>query len=292
MVNFVDCEQGSPEWLSLRRRHVCATDIGKIMGLSPWGTAHDVFMDKRGEGKPFISNPATIFGTRMEPEIREFYERQVGEWYPAAVVVNSDRWALSSLDGINSSHTRILEIKTCGLKTFQDAINGKISPHYMSQAQWALMCVPSATEVEFVFYHSENYAHVVIGRDEELIDKMREIGKAFYDESIIGGIAPELTEKDSVDMSGDKDWMSIAERLCDLQPQLKLLEKEIKGLKTQLIELTDDGNCNGGGVSLTRSWRAGQIDFAKMISDGLDIEKYRKSQTSSITITINSKKDI
>ena len=289
MGNFVDCEQGSKDWLALRMTKITATDIGKIMGISPWGSAHSVFLDKRGEAPPFVSNPAVEFGVRMEPEIREFYEQKVGEWYPAAVVVNSDSWALSSLDGINSAHTRILEIKTCGRKGFQDAINGRVAPHYMAQAQWALMCVPSAKELEFVFYNDGNYAHVIVQRDQELIDEMAAKGKQFYDESLIGGIAPELSEKDVVDMSHDFEWMRLADRAKEIQPELQRLQKELKEVRESLIELTDDGSCSGGGVTLSRSWKVGPIDYKRMEEDGIHTEKYRKSPTSSITLTINLK---
>jgi putative phage-type endonuclease len=285
MPKFVDVEQGSEGWLALRREKVTATDISKIMGISIWGTALDVFNDKQGNSKPFITNPGIEFGRRMEEPIREHYESKVGEWFPPAVVVND--WSLASLDGINSSKTRILEIKTCNKKVFEEAQFGHVPSYYKSQVQYGMMCIPSVKDCEFVFYNSGSYAYVIVERDEEYIANLKIVGKEFYDQCIVDKQPPALSEKDSIDLSDDPQWMCLASEARLLYPKLKQLEKEWKELRGRLQDCTDDGNSHGGGVSITKTWRIGSIDTDKLENDGIDIEKYRKSSTSSLRLTVD-----
>ena len=285
MTDFLDVQQGSEDWLEARRSHVTATDAAKIMGISPWGTAHDVYLDKRGEAPPFISNPGVEYGRKMEPVIREFYEARVGEWFPPAVAVND--FCLASLDGINSSNTKIIEIKTCNNKVFEGATYGRVPPYYLSQACAALFCVPSAECVEFIFYNSDRYAFVTIERDEEYIQSMIEELREFYENSIINGNPPALTEKDVVDMSEVSEWMDMTPKAKEVNSQIKALKKEMDFLRSQFIELSDDGTCEGGGVKLIKCWKSGSLDTDKMIADNIDIEKYRKSPTGYTILKID-----
>ena len=184
-MKILTCPQGSKEWLDQRKKHVTGTDAAKILGLSPWGSAHDVFLDKIGEAPPFFINPAMKYGTEMEPIIRENYESLRDEWFPSAVITNDAGWALSSLDGISSCMTSILEIKTCNAKVFVDSLKGKIPDYYMSQAQFAMMCAETALAVEFVFFHKEEYAYVTVKRDDDYIEEMKEKCFEFYNQSIV-----------------------------------------------------------------------------------------------------------
>ena len=40
------------QWLADRRKGIGGSDIGAILGLSPYRTLMDVFLDKRGETQP------------------------------------------------------------------------------------------------------------------------------------------------------------------------------------------------------------------------------------------------
>ena len=290
METYLDCPQGSNEWLIERSKRVTATNIAAIMGISPWKTAMDLFNDKMGMGKPFITNPAIEHGKAMEDPIREYYEAKVGEWFPPAVVVGPEGWELASLDGINSAKTRTLEIKTCGKKVFEEALKGNVPSYYISQVQFGMMCVPTAIDCELVFYNCGIYAHVILERDEEYITELYEAGKEFYETSIVAKLPPPLSEKDSIDMSNDLAWMTLAQQALVIYPKMKELEKKWKSLRAEIQDLTDDGSCHGGGIKLTKKWRPGGLDTAKMEQDDIDIEKYRKSPSSSLMLTVNQKK--
>lgn len=44
----IDIQQGSAEWLALRRTKITASDAGVITQLNPWKTPRDLFFEKYG----------------------------------------------------------------------------------------------------------------------------------------------------------------------------------------------------------------------------------------------------
>jgi predicted phage-related endonuclease len=224
------------------------------------------------------------FGKNMESTIREYYESFAGEWFPPAVVIND--WSLASLDGINSSNTRIIEIKTCNKKVFSDAQDGVIPEYYRSQVQYGMMCVPSVKDCEMVFFNDGGYAHVIVERDNEYIDRLRVIGKEFYDICILDKEPPALTEKDYVRVILE-DEFDINEYISTRE-QINRLTTLEKAQKRAIEDMGDSGNmefCSSDGVALLRLTRVnkkGHVDWIGLckkhnISDD-DIESFRKDQ--------------
>lgn len=285
--------QGSDEWLELRRTKVTATDASAILGINPWKSAHDVYLDKMGQGKPFITNPAIERGRMMEDSIREHYEALVNEWFPPAVAIHPDEWALASLDGINAHNTKILEIKTCGKKVFEEVGQGGPPSYYFSQVQFQMMCVPSAKSCAMVFWCDGEYQYIDVPRDEEYIAMLESECKAFYDLCIVGKEPPPLSEKDSIDLSDNPNSAILAAEINAIYPSYQKAKKEyeevkkrLDKLKMQFIDTSDDGNCHCNNVYVTKSWRKGSVDTEKMIRDGINVEKYRNSPTPSTRLTV------
>ena len=70
-------EQGSAEWLALRRTKITASDAGVITQLNPWKTPRDLFFEKYGFTQ-VIENEAMRRGTAMEPFAREHFIKHTG----------------------------------------------------------------------------------------------------------------------------------------------------------------------------------------------------------------------
>jgi len=75
-------------WLSVRRKHVTATDWPKITGTSRWGNACDVIEDKRyGTEEAFRSVPLPMrVGTALKPLIIKEIKK---EWGPGRYLSQS-----------------------------------------------------------------------------------------------------------------------------------------------------------------------------------------------------------
>jgi putative phage-type endonuclease len=130
--------QGSPEWVSFRKRYFTATEISMITNPNCWGT----FERQKLSTRTFKSK-AMIEGNRLEPEARNALEYKLGVSFYPAVFVNDDRRLLASLDGISIGRRHTCEIKCpekgVDSKLWQDAIKGFIPKRYRDQMQQGLL---------------------------------------------------------------------------------------------------------------------------------------------------------
>ena len=64
------------QWLADRRKGIGGSDIGAILGLSPYRTLMDVFLDKRGETQPKGNEQAMYWGTVLEDVVAHEYQKR------------------------------------------------------------------------------------------------------------------------------------------------------------------------------------------------------------------------
>ena len=76
-ANIVQLTQGSPEWLAYRLTKRNASESAAVLGLSPWTTPYQLWLQKTGRSVQAVS-PAMQRGTDLEPAARLAYENQTG----------------------------------------------------------------------------------------------------------------------------------------------------------------------------------------------------------------------
>ena len=76
MIDLQSLEQGSAEWLTLRKSKICASEAAIILGISPWKTPFQLWEEKTGRKESGFSSIAMQYGTDMEPKIREWFENK------------------------------------------------------------------------------------------------------------------------------------------------------------------------------------------------------------------------
>ena len=66
------------QWLKERKRGVGGSDVGKVLGVSEWGTAVDVWLEKTGRTAPVEQSEAMWFGNEMEDAVARRYAAETG----------------------------------------------------------------------------------------------------------------------------------------------------------------------------------------------------------------------
>lgn len=145
------------DWLRYRKSGIGASEVGKVMGLSDWGSALDLFYEKIGEGLPYtIENMAMFMGKEKESFIANLWQywegsedslirnkragRIVRRMQKVNAYVRNPKypWLFVSLDRkINRQGDKpegALEIKTIGGWEADKFISG-IPPQYLLQHQ-------------------------------------------------------------------------------------------------------------------------------------------------------------
>lgn len=99
-----------------RDRHlfIGASDAAAALNLSPWRTAADLWLEKRGALPPFEGNAATRWGKLLEPLLRQEYAEATGRSVylpPERLVHPRVGFIAAHPDGVTADH-RALELKT------------------------------------------------------------------------------------------------------------------------------------------------------------------------------------
>lgn len=296
-------EQGSLEWLALRRNFIGGSDAPVIDGVCPWRTWYQLWQEKLGLIRGQKENHAMAYGKKMEPIARKAYEDYTGN------VVSTDtkhtivfhpkkKFMMASLDGFVIDTSIPVEIKIANAEDHLLAKNGKVPVKYYPQVQHQIECVGLDVS-HYVSYRKGDIALVEVGRNNAYINKLCLKEAAFWD-LVLNLEAPELTDRDFIE-NKDPEWSKLAQEWIYLTNCLSVLEEKQRNCKDALIIKSNGQNIKGDGIRLTKVKRKGSVDYKKIPElMKIDLEKYRKVPTESwrimtadgMTSTVNLKNTI
>ena len=273
-------QQGTKEWLELRKNHIGASDAPVIMGVSPWRTPYQLWQEKLGLGTAQAENSAMRYGKEMEETARRTYESYTGNLVSPEIVFHPEKkFMMASLDGLSLDRSIAVEIKTSNADDHELAKKGKIPEKYFPQVQHQLACL-NLNLLHYFSYRSGEGVIVEVERDEAFIQRLYLEEGNFWDK-VLSLDAPDLSERDYVKIT-DEDFERLASEWGNLTKQLAALEKKEKEYRAALIARANGQNAKGNGVSLTKIVRKGTVDYKKVPElIGVDLEAYRKEPVES-----------
>ena len=98
-----------------RRNGIGSSDLAAIMGLSPWRTPYDVYLDKTGVLEDQESNPAMEAGNRFEDGVLDYAEDILGELKRNQTKPVSGTPIVVNTDAVVCNGLVPVEAKTVGL---------------------------------------------------------------------------------------------------------------------------------------------------------------------------------
>jgi putative phage-type endonuclease len=219
------------------------------MGLSPWVTPYQLWLQKTGRAKSEM-NAAMARGTQLEPQARIAYEALAGQIMQPLVLVAGDYSA--SLDGLTFDGSLIVEIK-CPYKgkasnLWQAVETGEIPAYYQWQIQHQLV-VSGTTQAHLYVFDGKDGLLLEVAKFADAEARIHAAWEAFWP-SMTSDTPPPLTDKDKV-MRED-------------------------AAKAALVELAKHPSETGSGVTVTRYWKQGSVDYKKVPElAGVELERYR-----------------
>lgn len=277
-------EQGSQEWKDLRKTKIGASDSPVIMGVSPWKTAYELYLEKMMGTEQEVSQ-SMARGTALEESARQRFQDKTGILMMPQVVLSKEReWQMASLDGISFDGLSILEIKHAKKEVFDMAVQGELPDYYMIQIQHALDTT-GAAKCYYVVSDGEKDVWVEVFPDAKLIQKIRDANEKFY-ACMKSGEAPSLTEKDYVE-TNDKEFVELMDDYYKVKTQLGVLKDAEEKIREDLIRLSKGKNTKSSNGRLTRSVCKGKVEY-KLVPEliGIDLEAYRNPPCEKWRITV------
>lgn len=277
--------QNTKDWLDFRKNKIGASDAPIILGISPWKTAYQLWLEKLDIVSSDFQSKAMSRGLQMENEARINFSLFTGIEVEPKVMIHPKRdWMMCSLDGISKDEQFAVEIKCPGEKDHSIASSGRIPDKYYPQLQHQL----EVCGLDMIYYYSfDGYdgCLIEVERDEKFISQMISKEEKFY-ECLQNFVSPTLTDRDYVQKK-DELWEIASTNWKSVKSQLDAVEKQEKELRDVLISMADNKNIMGGGLKMTKCIRKGCIDYSQIPEiKNVDLEKYRKESTQYYKINV------
>lgn len=188
IINFKTHE----EWLRWRMTGIGASEAAAVMGLSPFMTREELWELKTGRGTPKYVTAAMQRGLDLEPVARREYEKLTGIKMPECYAEHSKySFILASMDGLNLSSEKALEIKCPGKTDHAVALGGKIPAHYVWQCVQILL-VTGLPQIDYFSFDGEKGAKPITFRKSFTLEAalLKELFK--FRELVINDIRPTI----------------------------------------------------------------------------------------------------
>lgn len=291
------------ERLLERRSLIGASDISIIMGVSPYQTPYNLWLDKTNK-TPLeqTTNFAIERGIRWEDRARQRFEQKTSMEFPPENIIHPDNPVHSaSLDGYNKKYNEGLEIKVTSEKNIKEVRAGRVPELYYPQVQWQIY-VANLKKNNFYCVQvkaNENgeeeiveEASLVVKRDDEYIEKMVNAAQAFWT-FVTSDQSPPLTDMDTKELrdhNARKDFSDlkhIKKKMDEIKQELKGYESAFKEIQKKCLAHDDHATLVCEGVKLQRIIRKGNVDQTKMSEDDKEyFNKYRKPDSISYRVTL------
>jgi hypothetical protein len=222
-------ESNTPEWLTLRKTGIGASEAAVVLGVSKWATRHELWRDKRSDTVVDIGNDRMEFGHLAEDVIVRFIQNHperfafIGTVHPAEGLLQSVQWPwlLGTLDRRVLTPDGIyvpLELKSVNDHVAREWLVmddvDEADPFGTGPGRGARLVVPDKYQVQVqqqmavtgapyafvcVWLGKERIDLIRVDRDDEFIrDKLvGEVGR-FWRDHVQTGIAPAPNARDDL----------------------------------------------------------------------------------------------
>ncbi len=307
--------QRTPEWHDFRLGGIGGSEIGAVMGISPYQTPLQLFLEKTGaiKRKDISKNPNVRRGVKYEDHIAGIVNDHFGDHGSSLCGIHEEfDFIRVSFDLVSA--TRYYEIKAIGDTQWEWVKQHGAHPWYMAQAQYqGIVAEKLGLEGKLVYWRQVETAEgtkeevmifdVVIS--EETRSNIIEAAKHFWD-LIERGVPPEADPKrdvlSEVEMTDEQLelWTAISERVIlraiatkKCKDEIAKLEKGDEVDEAALLDLIGDRFSGAAkGVRFTRFWKGGSVDYATAIHKLApevkteEWEEYRKKGSWQQKVTI------
>lgn len=239
-----------------RTGYIGGSDMAIILGISPYKTPYQLWLDKLGRGKPFEETEQQYWGKLLEPIIRDEFARRNN-----VAVEYTDKpychpildWAQGHLDGFIPDWNAVLEIKcSTAFKAYEWGEDGSdiIPMQYLAQVAYYCFLTNADSAYIAVLIDGNTYKQFEYTRDKTLETKLITAAEKFW-EYVVKEIEPEPIniidlklkfpqhEPDKC-IQINRDVAVKLEALADTKTKIKLLNELEEQTKFDIMKYMED----------------------------------------------------
>ncbi|WP_162890774.1 YqaJ viral recombinase family protein [Suicoccus acidiformans] len=303
LIRGYDIAENHDEWLKLRSKGLGGSDIGSVLGLNPYKSPYQVWLEKTGQLEPEdLSDKVAIqIGNELEDLVARMFTQQTGKSVRKDNKTHYHKeypFLLANIDRKVTAEHALLECKTTSAFNADQWKGDNIPASYLMQVQHYLNVLDYDRAYIAVIIGNHDFVYKEIEKDPELIDLYQEQAVKFWTENVMQMIEPEVDGSYSTKQAlesvayepGKAEPLQpaqreIAEYILSMKQDIKLqqdLQKQSENIlkdymaKNELTELTSE--------SMAITWKTVKrktIDSKRLKTERPDIyEEYSKESSS------------
>lgn len=243
--------------LDERRHGIGGSDAGAVLGLNPYRTPLDVYLEKRGETEPpdLSDNAAVHWGERLEDLVADEYQRRTGARVqrrnPTLHHPEHD-FMLAHVDRMVVGESKILECKTAGAfmapkwgedgMTIADAATEAVPASYVAQIHHYMVVLGVDLADLAVLIGGRDFRIYHFERDQDFTDILVRAEAEFWRGHVEAGMPPAPATIDDIRAlypTDDGSTLTADSALLDTVSQLRACKESIKvvGARKEELEL-------------------------------------------------------
>lgn len=223
-----------------RTKFLGGSDVAGILGISPWRTPLDVYLDKvqpRVEDMRPERRKVLERGKRMEPVVLAMMADETG----IEVAARNQRYIDAThpflaceidAEAADDSNIEIKTVSPFKAREWGEEQTDEIPVHYTAQVQHGLMITGRALCVVGVLIGADDLRIYRVERDDDVIDAIRAREVAFWRDHVEAGVPPEPTTVADIRTLYGRDAGTAIEASPEIVKRLNDLRERKAMLKT------------------------------------------------------------
>jgi len=257
------------EWLVLRRKGIGGSDAAAILGLNPWKTSMDVWLEKTGEfsADDEPDNEKMYWGNMLEDIVaREFMTRTGLKVRRRNAILQHRKhhFMIANVDRLVIGHKAGLECKTAGQYSADDWAMG-VPDYYIPQVQHYMAVTGYKAWYVAVLIGGQEFKYYKIARDNYFIRQLIEAETEFWNlvetripppidgtkasTELVKKLYPEAEKGKEIDLPFEAfELIQQYERACEEEKRIQLIKDEAANKLKEMLGTAEKGAIHGRQV--------------------------------------------
>lgn len=185
ILSVHDAEKDHDKWLRTRDMGIGGSDAAVIMGLNPYKSPYQLWMEKTGQAAPpdLSGNRFVYWGTKNEPNVAEWFQEETGKKVRKLGTLQNRTYPfmLANVDRQICGENAGLEIKTAGVRHYKEWKDDEVPDSYYCQCLHYMAVTGSDYWYIAVLLGGNEAVWKRIERNEEDVRTLLVAEKAFWE---------------------------------------------------------------------------------------------------------------
>lgn len=240
------------KWLEYRRKGIGGSEASAIVGMNPWQSALEIYLDKIGEGIPVEQTERMRIGKDLEDYVAQRFAEATGlklRKRNAILQHSKHDFLLANIDREIIGKKEGLECKVTNNYAAKQWRDGKIPSHYELQCHHYMLVTGYKAWWIAALIGNDEFVYRRIERDEEVLSWLLEEESKFWHDHVLTKVQPapsgsrrvdqiimekfgEIVFGKSIELIGYtgkvKRWLDLREYTKEVVLEYKELDQELK----------------------------------------------------------------